>query len=63
MEHNGGSWGKLWVLLRKLLVAKEAGTGKEGTLILARKVGWYCQGRKVDTGKEGRLVLPRKEAG
>ena len=41
---------------------KEAGTAKEGTLILARKVGWYCQGRKVDTGKEGRLVLPRKEA-
>ena len=47
MEHNGGSWGKLWVLLRKLLVAKEAGTGKEGTLILARKEGWYCQGRKL----------------
>ena len=52
MEHNGGSWGKLWVLLRKLLVAKEVGTAKEGTLIPARKEGWYCQGSKADTGKE-----------
>ena len=47
MEHNGGSRGKLWVLLRKLLVTKEAGTGKEGTLILARKEGWCYQGRKL----------------
>ena len=45
--------GSFWVLLRKLLVAKEAGTAKEGTLILARKEGWYCQGSKADTGKEG----------
>ena len=27
--------------------AKEAGTAKEGKLILARKEGWYCQGRKL----------------
>ena len=64
MEHNGGSGGKLWVLLRKLLVAKEAGTGKEGTLILARKEGWYCQGRKL--AKEapwlmGSGLLPKME--
>ena len=26
---------------------KEAGAAKEGTLILARKVGWYWQGRKL----------------
>ena len=26
---------------------KEAGTAKEGKLILARKEGWYCQGRKL----------------
>ena len=39
--------GSFWVLLRKLLVAKEAGTAKEGKLILARKEGWYCQGRKL----------------
>ena len=27
--------------------AKEARTAKEGKLILARKEGWYCQGRKL----------------
>ena len=32
---------------------RNADTGKEGNLILARKEGWYCQGSKADTGKEG----------
>ena len=39
---------------------KEAGTAKEGKLILARKEGWYCQGRKL--AKEAG-VLPKMEAG
>ena len=38
---------------------KEAGTAKEGKLILARKEGWYCQGRKL--AKEAG-VLPKMEA-
>ena len=54
--------GKLLGTAKEAAGRKEAGTAKEGTLILARKEGWCCQGRKADTGKEERLVLPRKLA-
>ena len=40
--------------------AKEAaGNAKEGTRILARKEGWYCQGRKLGTAAHGLRVIAK----
>ena len=40
--------------------AKEAaGNAKEGTRILARKEGWYCQGRELGTAAHGLRVIAK----